>query len=116
LYESIAETTALRGSRLAGVRALNPLFSSCSKNVSAAVGQPGGWHAFRRGVATNLNRLLVPDKIIQRVLRHSDFAVTQEAYVKPEDRDSKAAMEILETALAATQNARPANQGRDVVR
>jgi len=62
-----------------------------------------GWHAFRRGVATNLNRLGVPDKIIQRVLRHSDVAITQAAYIKPEDKDSKAAMEKFETAVNATQ-------------
>src|SRR5215472_4958909 len=62
-----------------------------------------GWHGFRRGVATNLNRLGVPDKIIQRVLRHSDVAVTQAAYIKPEDSDSKAAMEKLESALSVTQ-------------
>ena len=49
-----------------------------------------GWHGFRRGVATNLNRLGVPDKIIQRVLRHSDVAITQAAHIKPEDKDSKA--------------------------
>ena len=72
-----------------------------------------GWHAFRRGVATNLNRLGVPDKIIQRVLRHSDVAITQAAYIKPEDRDSRAAMEKLETALTVTQIESPANQGRD---
>ena len=62
-----------------------------------------GWHAFRRGVATNLNHLGVPDKIIQRVLRHSDVAVTQAAYIKPEDRDSKAAMAKFESELNATQ-------------
>ena len=62
-----------------------------------------GWHGFRLGVATNLNRLGVPDKIIQRVLRHSDVAITQAAYIKPEDNDSKAAMEKLESALTVTQ-------------
>jgi integrase len=62
-----------------------------------------GWHAFRRGVATNLNRLGVPDKVVQRVLRHSDVAVTQAAYIKPEDKDSNAAMEKFESALTATQ-------------
>jgi len=61
-----------------------------------------GWHGFRRGVATNLNRLGVPDKIIQRVLRHSDVAITQAAYIKAEDRDSRAAMEKLESALNDT--------------
>ena len=61
-----------------------------------------GWHGFRRGVATNLNRLGVPDKIIQRVLRHRDVAITQAAYIKAEDRDSRAAMEKLESALNDT--------------
>lgn len=62
-----------------------------------------GWHGFRRGLATNLNRLGVPDKIIQRILRHSDVAVTQAAYIKPEDKDSRAAMEKFENSLNATQ-------------
>jgi integrase len=35
-----------------------------------------GWHAYRRGLATNLHRLGVPDKVIQRMLRHSNVAVT----------------------------------------
>lgn len=30
-----------------------------------------GWHAFRRGLATNLHRLGVPDIVIQAMLRHS---------------------------------------------
>lgn len=30
-----------------------------------------GWHAFRRGLATNLHRLGVPDRTVQRILRHS---------------------------------------------
>jgi len=30
-----------------------------------------GWHAFRRGLATNLHRLGVSDKIVQKILRHS---------------------------------------------
>jgi hypothetical protein len=36
-----------------------------------------GWHAFRRGLATNLHRLAVQDEIIQRILRHSNIGVTQ---------------------------------------
>jgi hypothetical protein len=31
-----------------------------------------GWHAFRRGLATTLHRLRVPDKTIQAILRHSN--------------------------------------------
>jgi integrase len=41
-----------------------------------------GWHAFRRGLATNLHRLGVPDKTIQAILRHANVAVTQACYIK----------------------------------
>ena len=41
-----------------------------------------GWHAFRRGLATNLHRLGVPDKTIQAILRHSNVAVTQACHIK----------------------------------
>jgi integrase len=30
-----------------------------------------GWHAVRRGLATNLSELDVPDPVIQRILRHA---------------------------------------------
>ena len=30
-----------------------------------------GWHAFRRGLATNLHRLGVSGKVIQQILRHA---------------------------------------------
>ena len=36
-----------------------------------------GWHAFRRGLATNLHDLGVDDKTIQAILRHANVAVTQ---------------------------------------
>jgi integrase len=57
-----------------------------------------GWHAFRRGLATNLHRLDVPDDIIQRILRHSNLAVTQGCYIKTVDADMVAAMRRLENA------------------
>lgn len=57
-----------------------------------------GWHAFRRGLATNLHQLGVQDKIIQRILRHSNVAVTQACYIKTDDADVLAAMHSLETA------------------
>jgi len=31
-----------------------------------------GWHAFRRGLATNLHALGISDIVIQAILRHSD--------------------------------------------
>jgi integrase len=57
-----------------------------------------GWHAFRRGLATNLHRLGVPDEIIQRILRHSSVGVTQKCYIKTVDADVVAAMRSLENA------------------
>jgi integrase len=64
-----------------------------------------GWHAFRRGLATNLHRLGVPDKTIQRILRHANVAVTQNCYIKTVDADVAAAMRSLERSL---KNARDA--------
>jgi integrase len=58
-----------------------------------------GWHAFRRGLATNLHRLGVPDKIIQRILRHSNISVTQGCYIKTVDSDVAAAMRSFEQSL-----------------
>jgi integrase len=58
-----------------------------------------GWHAFRRGLATNLHRLGISDKTIQRILRHANVAVTQGCYIKTTDSDASAAMEQLERSL-----------------
>lgn len=60
-----------------------------------------GWHAFRRGLATNLYRLGVNDKTIQAILRHSNVTTTMDIYVKTVSADSTAAMKLLETALCA---------------
>ncbi len=57
-----------------------------------------GWHAFRRGLTTNLHRLGVQDEIIQRTLRHSNIRVTQNCYIKTVDADVIAAMRSLENA------------------
>jgi len=48
-----------------------------------------GWHAFRRGLATNLHQLGVVDIVIQAILRHSDVAVTRESYQERWYRPSK---------------------------
>jgi integrase len=61
-----------------------------------------GWHAFRRGLATNLHRLGVNDKTIQAILRHSNVAVTQACYIKTVEAETKEAMAKLETALTDT--------------
>lgn len=58
-----------------------------------------GWHAFRRGLATNLHDLGVPDKTIQAILRHANVAVTQNSYIKTLDAQSIAAMRQLESLV-----------------
>jgi integrase len=60
-----------------------------------------GWHAFRRGLATNLHRLGVPDKIIQAILRHSNVAVTQGCYIKTVGADVEEAMLSLNQEASA---------------
>ena len=58
-----------------------------------------GWHAFRRGLATNLHDLGVQDKTIQAILRHANVAVTQNSYIKTLDSQSIAAMRQLESLV-----------------
>ena len=64
-----------------------------------------GWHAFRRGLATNLNRLGVSDKAIQQILRHANVTTTMNIYVKMLSEDATLAMKTFEancaTAVAA---------------
>ncbi|MGB7133292.1 MAG: tyrosine-type recombinase/integrase, partial [Candidatus Sulfotelmatobacter sp.] len=59
-----------------------------------------GFHAFRRGLATNLHALGVDDLTIQRILRHSNVAVTQQCYIKTQDAQKIAAMQKLESLVA----------------
>jgi integrase len=61
-----------------------------------------GWHAFRRGLATNLHRLGVSDKVIQQILRHANVTTTMNIYVKMVSRDAEEAMRTLESKCAAT--------------
>jgi integrase len=63
-----------------------------------------GWHAFRRGLATNLHRLGVSDKIMQRILRHANVAVTQNCYIKTADSEVGAAMQQFERSLEYAPN------------
>src|SRR5215467_7515760 len=50
-----------------------------------------GWHGFRRGLASNLNRLGEDDSVIQRILRHSTVSTTQNHYIKTASPDAIAA-------------------------
>ena len=60
-----------------------------------------GWHAFRRGLATNLSELGVPDDVIQKILRHGQISVTQGNYRKTRNRKVDAAMNKLSEDLRA---------------
>ena len=48
-----------------------------------------GWHAFRRGLATNLDALGVHDIVIQPILRHSNVAVTRQPCIKHTEADER---------------------------
>ena len=50
--------------------------------ISLRLPRTKGWHAYRRGLATNLHELGVPDKVIQAILRHEDVSTTQRSYIK----------------------------------
>jgi integrase len=58
-----------------------------------------GWHAFRRGLATNLNRIGVDVRTIQAILRHSNVTTTLGFYIKTSSGDSVAALRRLEKAM-----------------
>jgi integrase len=58
-----------------------------------------GWHGFRRGLASNLNRLGVDDSIIQGILRHSTVVTRQNHYIKTVPADAIEAMRRLSQAL-----------------
>jgi site-specific recombinase XerD len=59
-----------------------------------------GWHGFRRGQASNLNRLGVDDSVIQQIMRHADISTTQHNYIKVTSPESQSAMKRLAFAFA----------------
>jgi integrase len=54
-----------------------------------------GWHGFRRGLATNLERIGVRETIAAMVLRHSNDRVTRKHYIKPPSVEAVSAMRRL---------------------
>jgi integrase len=77
----------------------------CEREIRPVLGEAGitwqGWHSFRRGLATNLHELGVPDKIIQKILRHANVATTMRFYIKARPEATAAQMAKLETAFTA---------------
>jgi integrase len=58
-----------------------------------------GWHAFRRGLASNLYFLGVSPKVIAAILRHSDIGTTLAYYVQTPTEESREALEQIEAAF-----------------
>ena len=58
----------------------------CRRGIMQPLNEAGltwhGWHAFRRGLASNLSELVVPEDVIQKILRHGDLSTTQRFYRK----------------------------------
>jgi integrase len=54
-----------------------------------------GWHAFRRGLATNLHHAGVDDKTIQGILRHGNVNITMNIYVKSVAESQVNALDVL---------------------
>src|SRR5437899_10347914 len=60
-----------------------------------------GWHAFRRGLASNLYELGAQDIVVQRILRHSKPHVTRERYIKVFDRTVLDAVDKVQARIEA---------------
>jgi site-specific recombinase XerD len=60
-----------------------------------------GFHAYRRGLGTNLKRLGVDLKTIQEILRHAHLATTADIYVKEVSEQAVEAMQRLEKHVEA---------------
>jgi integrase len=75
-----------------------------SKIVGPAIQPIGvawyGWHAFRRGLASNLFRLGVNEKVVQAILRHSKPILTKERYIKAFPSDVLAAMGLFNSEIS----------------
>ena len=63
-----------------------------------------GWHAFRRGLATNLHTLGVADKDIQAILRHSNIGLAMNVYVKSVNESQVNALDALQEKFATRRN------------
>jgi integrase len=65
-----------------------------------------GWHAFRRGLASNLHEMGVPTKVIQRVCRHADEATTKKHYIHATEPGVRSGMRKLEASITREKNER----------
>jgi site-specific recombinase XerD len=63
-----------------------------------------GWHAYRRGLATNLKEMGVDDLTIQAILRHKDVRTTQRFYIKTVPQQVTAAMREFASKVGCAMN------------
>jgi integrase len=62
-----------------------------------------GWNGFRRGLATNLERIGLREAIAAMILRHSNDRVTRKHYIKPPSIEPVYAMQRLSDTLTTMQ-------------
>jgi integrase len=78
--------------------------SNLDRTIRRELKKAGPWfrfHAFRRGVATNLHDAGVHDLTIQRVLRHSDPSTTRRSYIKRLPKQAIDAMAKMQEQIAS---------------
>lgn len=79
-------------------RVIVPALADYSNEIQQHV-EWKGWHAYRRGLATNLKSCGVPAKVAQSILRHSSVTLTLDIYTQTTDPESRAALEKIEEWL-----------------
>jgi integrase len=78
----------------------------CARDIRPKLGAKWqGWHAFRRGLATNLFKLGVPAEVVQTILRHANASTTRTHYIVLQSENAgRAAMQQLEEVLKSGAN------------
>ncbi len=89
-------------------RVIVPALKAADREPSAGpIPSWDGWHAFRRGLATNLHASGVQDKTISSILRHSNVSITQDLYIKTVEETAVNAMNL----IGAEMEGRPGRSG-----
>jgi integrase len=79
-------------------RVIVPALADYSNEIQQHV-EWKGWHAYRRGLATNLRSAGVDAKVAQAILRHSSVALTLNIYTQVPDKDARQALQKIEDWL-----------------
>lgn len=80
-------------------RVIKPAFQKYRAEHPNSTIEWHGWHAFRRGLASNLYSLGVAPKVIAAILRHGDIGTTLEFYVQSPPEESREALQKIEDAF-----------------